>query len=79
MKVEIFGPGCPKCKQLFENTQQSLTELGISADLEKIEDINRIIEKGIMITPAIAVDGEIKSSGKVLSSDEIKKMLLLKE
>ncbi len=75
MKIEIFGPGCPKCKQLFKNTQQALTDLGIFADLEKVEDINRIIENGIMITPAIAVDGKLKSSGKVLNSDEIKKIL----
>jgi len=75
MKIEILGTGCPKCKKLFENTQKALIELNLAADLTKVEDINKIMEAGVMITPAIAVDGEVKAAGKVLSVEEIKKMV----
>ena len=75
MKIDIYGTGCPKCKTLFENAQKAMIDLNISADLNKVEDINQITNAGVMFTPAIAVDGEIKSTGKVLSSDEIKQLL----
>jgi len=75
MKIEILGTGCPKCKKLFENTQKALIELNIPADLSKVEDINQIMNAGVMITPAIAIDGEVKSAGKVLSVEEIKKLI----
>lgn len=75
MKIEILGTGCPKCKKLFENTQKALIDLNLAADLSKVEDINQIMNAGVMITPAIAIDGEVKSAGKVLSPDEIKKLL----
>lgn len=75
MKIEIFGTGCPKCKKLYENTQKALSDLNISAEITKVEDINKIMEAGVMITPAIAINGEVKSAGKVLSVEEIKKII----
>ena len=75
MKIEIFGPGCPKCKQLYKNTIDALAELGVAADVEKVEDINRMVERGIMLTPALSVNGDVKSSGKVMGIEEIKKIV----
>ena len=72
MKIEIYGTGCTKCKKLFENARQAA---GSDAQVVKVEDIQQIMNAGVMITPAIAVDGEVKSAGKVLSVDEIKKMI----
>ena len=75
MKIEIYGTGCPKCKTLFENTQKALADLNLAADLSKVEDINRITNAGIMFTPALSIDGQVKSAGKVLSVEEIKKII----
>jgi small redox-active disulfide protein 2 len=75
MKIEILGTGCPKCKKLFENAVEAVRAAGIQADVLKVADINRIMNAGVMITPAFTVDGEVKSAGIVLSVDEIKKML----
>jgi len=71
MKVEILGAGCPKCKKLAENAEQAAKQLGVDAEIVKVTDIQEIIKRGVMVTPALAVDGEVKSSGKVLSSIEI--------
>jgi len=75
MKIEIYGPGCPKCKRVFQNAQEAVKDLGLEAEVMKIEDIQKIINAGVMMTPAFAVDGEVKSAGKVLSVDAIKKLL----
>ena len=75
MKIEIYGPGCPKCKRVFRNAQEAVKDLGLEAEVIKVEDIQKIINAGVMMTPAFAVDGEVKSAGKVLSVDEIKKAL----
>ncbi|HUT84611.1 MAG TPA: thioredoxin family protein [Thermodesulfobacteriota bacterium] len=75
MKVEIFGTGCPKCRKLFEHAQQAVKSLNIDVEVIKVEDIQKIINAGVMMTPALVVDGEVKSTGKVLSVDEIKKIL----
>ena len=75
MKIEILGVGCPKCKQLTANTEAALKELGIYAEISKVTDIGKITEYGVMMTPALAVDGTVVSAGKVLSKDEIKKIL----
>lgn len=75
MKIEILGAGCPKCKLLYENVCKAVEEAGVEADIVKIEDIDKIIAYGVMLTPALAIDGEVKSSGKVLSSGEIKAWL----
>ena len=75
MKIEIFGTGCPKCKKLYQNTEEAVKDLTLEAEVVKVEDIQKIINAGVMMTPAFAVDGEVKSAGKVLSVDEIKKLL----
>jgi len=74
-KIDILGTGCPKCKQLAANAEQAATELGIEYQLEKVTDINDIMKFGVMITPGIAVDGEVKASGKVVAADQIKPWL----
>jgi len=75
MKIQILGGGCTNCKQLEENARKALKELGVEAEIVKITDGNEIMEMGVMMTPALAVDGEVKSSGKVLSSDEVAEVL----
>ena len=76
MKIQILGTGCAKCKTLYANTQAAIEALGLEAEIEKIEDIQQIIKFGVMTTPAFAVDGKVKSAGRVLSADEIKKLLV---
>ena len=75
MKIEVLGMGCAKCKQLMANAEKAVKEAGIQAEVVKVEDMNQIVGYGIMTTPAIAIDGEVKSAGKVLSADEIKKLI----
>ncbi len=75
MKIEILGVGCPKCKQLTANTEAAVKELNIAAEISKVTDIDKITDYGVMITPALAVDGTVVSAGKVLSKDEIKKII----
>jgi small redox-active disulfide protein 2 len=74
-KIQILGTGCPKCKKLTENAESAAKELGVEYEIEKVTDINEIMKFGVMMTPALAVDGQVKSVGKVISPDEIKKML----
>lgn len=74
-KIQILGTGCPKCKMLMANAEAAVKELGIQAEISKVDKIQDIVKMGVMMTPAIVVDGTVKSVGKVLSSDEIKKML----
>ena len=75
-KLQILGTGCPKCKKLAANTEAAAKDLGIEYEIEKVTDINEIMNFGVMMTPALAVDGEVKAVGKVLSADEIKKILV---
>ena len=75
MKIEILGVGCPKCKQLTANAEAAAKELGICVEIAKVTDITKIMEYGVMMTPALAVDGRVVSSGKVLSKDEVKDIL----
>ena len=75
-KLQILGTGCPKCKKLTENAENAAKELGIDYEIEKVTDINDIISFGVMMIPALAVDGEVKVVGKVASVEEIKKMIL---
>ena len=75
MKIEILGTGCPKCKQLTANAEVAIKELNIAAEIFKVTDIDKITEYGVMMTPALAVDGTVVSAGKVLSKDEIKKVI----
>ena len=71
MKIEILGTGCPKCKEVEKIVKKVVEEMSIKASIEKVEDIEKIIERGVMMTPAIAVDGKIKISGKVPKEEEI--------
>jgi len=71
MTVQILGTGCPKCMQLEQNAKAAVKELGSAAVVEKVTDIDRIMDMGVMVTPALAVDGTVKSAGKVLSKDQI--------
>jgi small redox-active disulfide protein 2 len=75
MKIEVLGTGCPKCRQLTANAEAAVKELDIDVAISKVTDIDRIIEYGVMVTPALAVDGKVVSAGKVLSKDEIKKLI----
>ena len=74
-KIQVLGTGCPKCKKLAENAEAAAKELGIEFEIEKVTGINEIMKFGVMVTPALAVDGEVKAVGKVLSPGEIKGML----
>jgi small redox-active disulfide protein 2 len=74
-KIQILGTGCPKCKQLMANAELAVKELGIDAQIEKVEKITDIMKFNVMTTPALVVDGVVKSAGKVLSPDEIRKYL----
>jgi small redox-active disulfide protein 2 len=74
MKIEVLGTGCAKCKTLYENAKMALAESGQSAEVVKIEDIPSIMKYGVMSTPALVIDGQVKFSGKVASVAEIKGM-----
>ena len=76
MKIEILGPGCLKCTKLYENVKEALKTIGMDAEVIKIEDINKITEYGIMMTPGLVVDGKVKAVGKLLSTEEIKTIIL---
>jgi small redox-active disulfide protein 2 len=71
-KLQVLGTGCPKCKKLAELTEAAAKDLGIEYEIEKVTDINKIMEFGVMMTPALAVDGEVKVVGKVPNMDQIK-------
>jgi small redox-active disulfide protein 2 len=73
--IQILGTGCKKCATLKLNTEAALEQLGISADVQKVEDINEILQYGVMMTPALVVDGQVKIVGRVASSDEIAMLL----
>lgn len=75
MKIQVLGTGCPKCRQLAENAEAAAKELGVEYEMEKVTDINDILAFGIMMTPGLAVDGEVKMSGKVATTEEIKQWL----
>jgi small redox-active disulfide protein 2 len=74
-KLQILGTGCPKCKKLTENAEAAAKELGIEYEIEKVRDISKIMDFGVMMTPALAVDGEVKVVGKVASVEEIKELI----
>jgi len=74
-KLQILGTGCPKCKKLAEVTEQAARDLGIDYEIEKVAQVQEIMKYGVMMTPALAVDGEVKVAGRVPSPEEIKKMI----
>ncbi len=71
MKIQILGTGCPKCKQLEANAREAIAKKGVSAEIEKVTNIDDIMAMGVMMTPALVIDGEVRSVGKVLSPDQI--------
>jgi small redox-active disulfide protein 2 len=77
MKVEVLGPGCKRCDQLYENTQNAVAELDSRGQIEivKIQDINYFAKMGVFMTPGLVIDGEVVSTGKVLSSNQIKQKI----
>jgi small redox-active disulfide protein 2 len=75
MKLQILGTGCAKCKTLAENTRKAVNEMGLDAEIEKVEDLRQIVQFGVMLTPALAVDGDVKIVGRVPSPEEIKRLL----
>ena len=74
-KLKILGTGCPKCQNLAQNTEAAAEELGIEYEIEKVTDINQIMRFGVVMTPALVVDGKVEIAGKVPSVDDIKDML----
>ena len=75
MNIKILGSGCKNCKKLEENTKKALEELGLSVEVQKVEDFKEIMKYGVMQTPALVVDEEVKFSGKVLKAEDIKEYL----
>jgi small redox-active disulfide protein 2 len=75
MKIEVLGLGCLKCEQLIFNVEAVITEIGMEIEVSKVTDLDRIVAYGVMLMPALAVDGAVVSTGKVLSKDEIKKII----
>lgn len=73
--IKILGTGCPKCNKLEELSKKAAEESGVEFSIEKVKDINKIMEFGVMTTPALVVDGEVKVTGKVPSLDELKKLI----
>ena len=72
MKVEILGTGCPKCKKVMTNAEEAVKDLGLQAQLVKVDKIDEIMKYGVMMTPALAIDGEVKVSGRIPKVEEIK-------
>ncbi|MEM0342725.1 MAG: thioredoxin family protein [Thermoplasmata archaeon] len=71
MKIEVFGTGCSKCNMLEANVRKALTSLGVQADVVKVRDVGQMIDRGLMVTPALAIDGEIVVAGRVASVGEL--------
>ncbi len=74
-KIQVLGTGCPKCKKLAENAEAAAKQLGVECEIQKVTGINEIMKFGVMMTPALAVEGKVKIVGKVASVDEIKNFL----
>ncbi|TAL32225.1 MAG: thioredoxin family protein [Spirochaetes bacterium] len=75
MKLEILGSGCAKCKKLEEMTRDAVREMGVQAEVAKVQDIKAIMAYGVMVTPALVVDGEVKLAGRLPSPEELKKLI----
>jgi small redox-active disulfide protein 2 len=75
MKIEILGSGCAKCNKLKELVEKIVNENGINAEITKVEDINKILDYGVMITPGLVIDGDVKIAGKIPSEDKVKEWL----
>ena len=75
MKIEIFGMGCPNCIKLEENVKTAVADAGMEAEIVKVNTLEEIVARGVMSTPALAVDGVVKSSGKVLNAKQVQELL----
>jgi len=75
MKIQVLGTGCAKCKQLTANAEKAVADLGLGVSVEKVEDIREIMKFRVMSTPALVVDGAVRSAGKVLSPEAVKDLL----
>lgn len=75
MLIQVLGPGCMKCKKTAEHVQQAVAESGTDALVEKIEQIERIMAFGVMTTPALVIDGQVRLAGRVPSVEEVKKLI----
>ena len=76
MNILVIGPGCSRCKTLAQFTEQDVKELGVTAQIDKVTDLRQIMALGVMMTPALAVNGTVKMAGRVPSVEEIKKLLV---
>lgn len=74
-KIEVLGAGCPNCKKLYEMTKETAESLGLEYEIEKVQDMNRILEYNILATPALVVNGEVKVAGRVPNPEEVRKHL----
>jgi len=75
MKIEVLGPGCPRCQTLEQNVRAAVDELGIPAQVSKVSDVNEIAARGVLMTPGLTVNGKVVSSGHLLSVTQVKKIL----
>jgi small redox-active disulfide protein 2 len=75
MKIQVIGPGCHKCKTLAQLTEQAVADLGLSAEITKVSDLKEIMALGVMLTPALAVDGTVRLSGRLPGLAEVKSLL----
>jgi small redox-active disulfide protein 2 len=75
VKIEVLGTGCAKCKSLTKNVEKAVSELGIQAEVVKVDNLKEIMDRGVMMTPALYVDGESKMVGRTATVDEIKRIL----
>jgi len=75
MLIEVLGPGCAKCEKLAAAAQEAVAGLGLDAEVVKVKDITQITARGVLMTPALAIDGEVKSSGRVLTVAQIRELL----
>jgi small redox-active disulfide protein 2 len=75
MKIEVLGSGCAKCNKTKEMAEKAVKEMGVEAEIVKVEDFDKILAYGVMITPALVIDGDVKVAGKVPSLDDIKKWI----
>lgn len=75
LKIEVLGPGCPRCRTLEENVRAAVRELGVDAEIAKVSDIAEIAVRGVLMTPGLAIDGQNVATGRLLSVNQVKKIL----
>ena len=75
MEIKVLGTGCPKCRKVYANAQRAIADLGIAVKLEKVEAIDEILRYGVMMTPAVVINGRVRASGRIASVEELKKWL----